>query len=61
MDARDRLAVDMSAIEQRKERSFGPAIETMDDRPALVAAAARPGTLEGLLRFLGGGANVNDA
>ncbi len=27
-----------------KERSFGPAIETLDDQPALVAAAARPGS-----------------
>ena len=43
MDARDRPGIDMSGIEQGKERSFGPAVETLNDQPALVAARRRAG------------------
>ena len=43
MNARDRPGIDMSGIEQCKERSFGPAIETLNDQPAFVARGAGPG------------------
>ena len=43
MNARDRPGIDMSGIEQGKEGSFGPAVETLNDQPALVAGGARPG------------------
>jgi len=43
MNARDRPGIDMSGIEQCKERSFGAAIETLNDQPTFVARSAGPG------------------
>ena len=43
MDARDRPAIDMSGIEQCEERSFGAAIDTMNDQPTSVARSPGPG------------------
>jgi hypothetical protein len=42
MDACYRPGVDIGGIEQCKEDSFGPAIGTLNNQPAFIAAGARP-------------------
>jgi hypothetical protein len=42
MNARYRPGINVSGVEQGKERSFGGAVETLNDQPALVARRTGP-------------------